>query len=586
VTDTPAEGRREGIWTKLHRRKVVQWSVVYLACGWSLLQGVGFVADAFAWPGAVKQVATLVLLIGLPIVLVLAWYHGDRGQQQVTATELSILAVLFLLGGALLWHYQLRPSAVEIEPSAGSQARAAVPPDDNSIAVLPFADMSAERNQEYMSDGIAEELLNRLARVRNLKVIARTSSFAFKDRNVEIAEIGQKLNVAYVLEGGVRRSSNKVRITARLIRTADSTFLWSEDYDRTLDDIFAVQEEIAGAIVQELQIQLMGGQSSQRTGGTIAAPPDAEAYSWLLEARYVLRQSTEENIRRAEDLVERALARDPKYADAWVDLAVVHMRRYEQARTVAAKEEALGSWQSALDRALALDPELADAHARMSRLHRLRWDFGGAERSMKRALELAPGSIDVVLAAAGLASTFGRFDEAIALQQRAVELDPLSGSGWYNLAFRYLAAGRPADAEIPLKTLLEMRPDDLDAHSLLGDAYLLQGRAEAALAEYEREADPAARLAGRAMAEHALGHADSSSSALGELIATYGDQAKPIAEVYAYRSEIDEAFEWLERAYATRDPDLAYLKPAWFLTRLHGDPRWATLLKKIGLPPE
>jgi tetratricopeptide (TPR) repeat protein len=278
------------------------------------------------------------------------------------------------------------------------------------------------------------------------------------------------------------------------------------------------------------------------------------------------------------------LERDPKYAEAWAVFAVVHMRRYQMAQTLVAKEDALRKQEEALDRALAQDPDLAEAHAKMARIRRMRWDFAGAERSMKRALELAPSSPGVISYAAGLASTLGRLDEAIALERRGQESDPLDLIGLYNLGFRYLAAGRTAEAAVTLKKLLELNPQTDGAQAMLGDAYLLQGRAEAALAEYEKETDPSARLAGLAQAQHALGHRAASEAALRELVTEYGDQAKVIATVYAYRGEPDRAFEWLERAYQKHDPDLVYLKPDYFLARLHDDPRWGPLLKKMGLP--
>jgi tetratricopeptide (TPR) repeat protein len=282
--------------------------------------------------------------------------------------------------------------------------------------------------------------------------------------------------------------------------------------------------------------------------------------------------------------VEQALAGNPDYAPAWVDLAIVHMRDFEDADTLAVKQDALRRQQDALAKALVLDPDMAEAHARMARVQRLHWDFAAADKSMQRALALAPGDLDVVTAAAGVASTFGRFDEAIALQERAQKMDPLSYTNWYNLAFRYLAAGRATEAEITLKKLLADEPDDADGHALLGDTYLAEGRAAEALAEYEKggESD---RLAGRAMAQHAMGHAAASEAALRELIAKYGDQRRLIAAVHVYRGEADEAFASLERAYQERDPDLVYLNPTYFFGPLHGDPRWNTLLKKMGLPP-
>jgi len=287
VTDTPTERESESMWTGLRRRKVVQWGIVYVAGAWGLLQGLAYVSATFDWPRQLQQYTTLALLIGLPIVLVLSWYHGDRGQQRVGGTEFAVLTLLFLIGGGLFWRYQSTnetpPSAAKAaakpEPAARPSAPASAP-DEKSIAVLPFVDMSAKKDQEYMSDGIAEELLNLLAKVPDLKVIARTSSFAFKGKDVDIAEIAKRLNVAHVLEGSVRTSGNKLRITAQLIRTTDSTHLWSESYDRDLDDIFAVQDEIANAIVRALQIHLMGASSSLRDGGT----QNVAAYQLYLRA--------------------------------------------------------------------------------------------------------------------------------------------------------------------------------------------------------------------------------------------------------------------------------------------------------------
>jgi len=476
-----------------------------------------------------------------------------------TGTLIVALAAAFWLG-------RKRPEGGS-GASAGAVAR--------SIAVLPFVDMSPGQDQEYFTDGLSEELANTLARIPDLRVAGRTSAFQFKGRNEDLRDIGHKLNVATLLEGSVRKAGNRVRITAQLVKAADGFRLWSETYDRELVDVFAVQDDIARSVASALKVTLLGGKP---------AAPDTEAYNLVLQARYLLQRATEENTGKAKGLLERALERDPKYAEAWADFALVYTRRYEQAQTLLAKEDALRKQEEALERALVLDPDLADAHSRLARLRRLRWDFAAAERSTKRALELSPGSPLVIGHAAGLASTLGRFDEAIALQKRALESDPLDLVGLYNLGLRYLAAGRASEAEETLKKVLELNPDDYGAHGLLGDAHLLQGRPDAALAEYEREPDPSERLAGLAMAQHALGHRVTSEAALRELVETYADQARLIATVHAYRGETDEAFAWLERAYQKRDPDLVYLKPAYFLNNLHGDPRWRALLKKMGLP--
>ena len=234
MTDA-TEGEGNNVWNRLRRRKVVQWGIAYAAGAWGLLQGLEYVTSTFDWPRQFQQLATIALLIGLPIALTLAWFHGDRGHRRVTRTELAILTLLFLLGGGLFWRYQPASETASTATTPAPIAPAAVVADDKSIAVLPFVNMSSDEEQDYFSDGLSEELLNLLAQVPQLRVIARTSSFSFKGKEVDIAEIARKLNVAHVLEGSVRKSGDTLRITAQLIRTADSSHLWSQTYDRPDD---------------------------------------------------------------------------------------------------------------------------------------------------------------------------------------------------------------------------------------------------------------------------------------------------------------------------------------------------------------
>ena len=247
VNDRAPDREMANIWSALRRRKVVQWGVVYVAAAWGFLQGLEYVSEAFEWPTQLRQVALLLLLIGLPVVLVLAWYHGDRGQQRISTPEFAILTMLLLLGGGAFWYYQRTSETATVSsPSAPSSPAFAT---DASIAVLPFVNMSSDKDQEYFADGISEELLNLLAQVPELRVIARTSSFSFKGKDVEIAEIARRLNVANVLEGSVRKSGDTLRITAQLVRASDSSHLWSKTYDRRMTDVFKVQDEIAAAVV-------------------------------------------------------------------------------------------------------------------------------------------------------------------------------------------------------------------------------------------------------------------------------------------------------------------------------------------------
>jgi TolB-like protein len=333
----------------LRRRKVVQWGIAYAAGAWGLLQGLQFLAETYEWSSRVLKLSTLAFLIGLPIALVLAWYHGDRGEQRIRGTELAIITILFLAAGVIFWRYEQTSENAPASESAAAQASRATPadvadaPDAKSIAVLPFADMSPGKDQEYMSDGIAEELLSVLAQIPELRVIARTSSFAFKGEKIEIAEIAKRLNVAHVLEGSVRTSGNKVRVTAQLIRAADSTHVWSESYDRPLDDIFAVQDEIADAIVQALRIRLLGAAVSSREGGT----ENVEAYQFYLQAVSAFNVATPESLESAERLLKQAIRLDPDYGRAWSRLGWVAYTKsttsnkpaieaYEEARQYAA----------------------------------------------------------------------------------------------------------------------------------------------------------------------------------------------------------------------------------------------------------
>ena len=275
---------QQGFLHSLRRRKVVQWGLTYAAGAWALLQVISHVVTTFHWPEQLQQIATLLLFLGLPVVLVLAWYHGDRGQQRISTPELAILTLLLLLGGGGFWYYQRANETPAAASTAAKPAAPAEPPleaaaaaDNKSIAVLPFVDMSQAKDQEYFADGISEEVLNLLVKLPELKVIARTSSFAYKGKDTKIPEIGRELGVAHVLEGSVRKAGDKVRITAQLIHAADSTHLWSETYDRTLEDMFAVQDDIAAQVVKALEVTLLSDKPS------VAIPQqDMEAYNLFL----------------------------------------------------------------------------------------------------------------------------------------------------------------------------------------------------------------------------------------------------------------------------------------------------------------
>jgi TolB-like protein len=314
----------EGTWAKLRRRKVVQWGIVYAAGAWGFLQGLEYVTDTFHWPERIQQLATLGLLVGLPIALVLAWYHGDRGHQRVSRTELAILTLLFLLGGGIFWRYQdTNPAPAASVTSATTAAKPMTGAEIGnrpSIAVLPFVNMSEDEDNEFFSDGISEELLNVLVRVDGLGVASRTSSFAYKGSQLGTAAIAEALKVNHILEGSVRKAGNRVRITAQLVDAVNDRHLWSETYDRELTDIFAIQEEIANAIVNALRSQL-GPVRGAPTVMVRADTQNLEAYELYLKARelFLARRELPESIR----LFEQVTQMDPGFARGWEGLAAV-----------------------------------------------------------------------------------------------------------------------------------------------------------------------------------------------------------------------------------------------------------------------
>jgi TolB-like protein/Tfp pilus assembly protein PilF len=461
-----------------------------------------------------------------------------------------------------------------------------------SIAVLPFVNMSRDEENEYFADGLAEELLNVLTKIRGLRVASRTSAFHFKGKDVDIPTVAQKLNVATVLEGSVRKSGKRVRITAQLVQAATDSHLWSETYDRELEDIFAVQDDIAQSVVKELRARLMGEKADASASAAAKAEvrtaakgrgENVEAYRLYLQGRFFEDHFTQQDTERAVDYYRQALEADPLYALAWAGIARASVGQAGSSWVPIA--EGFGRARDAAQKALQLEPELAEAHAAMGEVHVFYdWDWKSAEQSLGRALELAPGNARILRSAAVLAGDLGRLDEALDLLRRAAMLDPLAVPVYRSLARWCHAAGLLDEAEAAAKKALEISPRGARSHSFLGFIYVQQGRLDEAEREFEQEVHDIFKLLGRAVVAHARRRDAASLEALRTLIDTDAEGAAyQIAEGYAYRGEADLAFEWLERAYRQRDPGLGTMKTAPFLRGLHGDPRWQPLLEKMGL---
>ena len=579
MTDTPTEREGEGAWAKLRRRKVVQWGLAYAAGAWGLQQAIAYVSSLLGWPAQLQKLSGLALLVGLPIALTLAWYHGDKGQQRLTRAELAVLTLLFLLGGGLFWYYQRTSIVPEVQVQARSAHPSAVTPadfpNDRSIAVLPFVNMSADREQEYFADGISEEVLNLLTQVPQLRVIARTSSFSFKGKEADIAEIAKRLNVAHVLEGSVRRSGDTVRITAQLIRASDSSHLWSETYDRKLTDVFAVQDEIAAAVVSQMKVTLLGEVPKSRV-------TDPEAYTKFLQARHLTTQLTPEGFKKSSELFREVLAADPNYVEAWRMLATNSLN--EGAFGLGPRDESCRLAREYVDMVLAIDPSYGRGHDGLAMVAlTCDLDLGTAAREWSTALELDPTNDSIRFNVAFFLMSLGRAEEAVAVFTDLISRNPLSASTHVFLGIAYYLGRRWDEAADAFRTAISLSPGVLGARAGLGGMLLAKGDTDGAREIANEEPSEIHRLRALAIIAHAQGKRAESEAALAQLIAKYQRQAAyDIASVYAVRGENDHAFQWLEEAV----PDVVLVTVDPALVKLHDDPRWLPLLRKHGMAPE
>ena len=460
-----------------------------------------------------------------------------------------------------------------------------------SIAVLPFVNRSADAEDEYFSDGLADELLNVLAKIRGLRVAARTSAFHFKGKDTTIAEVAHALHVATVLEGSVRKVGNRVRISVQLVDVSDGYHLWSETYDRTLDDIFAVQDDIAQSVVKELRTTLLGEKPDSGASGRAKADvakaakgrgANPEAHRLYLHGRHFMDRTTRADTAKGIEYLKQAVGLEPRFALAWAELSAAYSR--EADLSWCPVEEGYGRSREAAERSLLFEPDLPEGHAAMGWIQMSDLDWRRAEASIHRALELAGGSARVLRVAGVLAKAQGRLEEAIRVDRQSLEQDPLSGSAYHNLGNTLLAADRFAEAEEAYRRSLELTPLRAATRASLAFALAAQGRLDEAMAETMREPVDWARLRALAILHYKMGHRSESDEALRELIEKHANEsACQVAEVYGARGEADAAFQWLDRAYAQRDPGLADVKPSPHLRSLQAGPRWRVFLEKVGL---
>jgi TolB-like protein/Tfp pilus assembly protein PilF len=472
------------------------------------------------------------------------------------------------------------PEAAAPAAADASTASAHAPVvSEHSIAVLPFIDMSEKHDQEYFSDGLAEELLDMLAKTPGLHVIARTSSFYFKGKQATVPEIGRALAVANVLEGSVRKSANRLRVTTQLVRADNGEHLWSETYDRDQADIFKIQDDIARAVVDKLRLTLLGN-DVQRSDTASANP---QVHNLYLQGRFFLGPDTAEGLAKASDYFQKALQIDPAYAPSWAALAYVAVRQI--ANGYGSIDDAIARESRAAQKAVELDPKLAYARVQMGFWRMVSsYDWSGARKEFDLALQLEPTDVDAQYAFAHLTESVGDINESVRLYQAVLERDPLN-----LLQRRYVArtlyyAGRLDEAEAAIRQVLDVDPNFSAAHYELGRILLARGQVPQAVSEFEKE-QSGWRTYGLPLGYHAQGRTTAANAALQNLLGIDSNAEFQVAEAEAYFGNLDQAFAWLDRAVEVRDPGIQWLRHDPTLRNLTQDPRYGALLRKLNLPP-
>lgn len=441
---------------QLRQRKITQWTLAYLAGAWLFLEVFGFIADHFGWQDLIVQAATISLGMGLLIVLVLAWFHGEKGRQGLGLLEGALLGVLVLTTAALLFKFTSTNSTKELEP--GSLSPEASVLAKRSIAVLPFINVTDDPEQQYFSDGISEELINALARLPGLHVAARTSSFQFtgSSKGDELVDIARQLGVATLVEGSVRRAGDAVRVTARLINAEDGFQMWSESFDRNITDIFAIQDEIAAAIASALHVQLaMEGAIDPGVPRTASI----DAYNLYLLGRYHFEKRTNFELGQAQRYFEDAIERDPLYAPAYNGLVDSILLQSDLAYGDIPVEQSIASALPLINRSLKLNPMLAETHASLGFLRMVENDLLASEAALLRAIELSPNMSRAHL---WLYITYQRLTQhrkAFDMLQRTFALDPLSPIVNANLAAERWIRGNNRDALQAAQRVIQIAPD-------------------------------------------------------------------------------------------------------------------------------
>ncbi len=566
---------------ELKRRNVIKSAIAYLVIAWVITQVISTVLPVFGAPNYLLKWSLVILALGFPVWLIFAWVYEftpegikktidikpDQSISSKTGSRLNklIITTLTLAIVILLVDKFTRDSAQVVDFG------------DRSIAVMAFADMSPKQDHEYFSDGISEELLNLLAKIPELKVISRTSSFSYKGKDSKATEIGKELKVSHILEGSIRKAGNMIRVTAQLINTSDGAHVWSHTFDRELDSIFKIQDEIAAEVGKELKLSLIGQPLK-------SISIDPEAYNLYLQASHLVKQNTKDAYIEAETKVKASIALDSTYASSWRLLAGIYdTGTYNFSIREPVEGVPLGL--NAAHKAIELDPDSGYSYATMASLQELNWDFEESAKNMNKALTLIPN--DGIIKGTAALMTFGDLEKAIDLINEAIEIDPLVYSNYFNLGHTNYRLNRLEEAEAAFKTFELYYPNWEIYHYMMAKIRLAQGRNDEALAEIEQEKHEFFSLYGRNFILYAMDRRTEADTLFAEFLEKYGatDMAN-VADLYAFRGDYDQSFEWLNKSLEAKDPVLIEALTYPSFKPMHSDPRWGEFINKIGLPKD
>jgi TolB-like protein/Tfp pilus assembly protein PilF len=576
---------------ELRRRNVLRTGALYIGGLWALAQGIASLGPVFNAPDWITRWVVIGGAIGFPFWLLFAWFfeltpeglrlEHDLAPGEVAARpksrklDLAIIGVLAVAVVLLLTHLFV---------ARNNSTNAAIP--EKSIAVLPLANESGNKDEQYFSDGLSEDLITALSHFDGVTVIGRNSAFQFRDSKEDSKAIGAKLGVANLLEGSVRRFGDMVRVTAELIHAASGRMLWTERFDRPYKDLFALQDDITNAVASALKAKLLADNGNAAAQTDRPPSGNLDAYNAYLQGNFFVALGTEADFRKAIDQYSIATHLDPKYALAWALSSLAWSNEAAGFLEGTAAEQAYAQAHAAAETALKLAPDLARAHVAQGRLLLNRdFDWAGAEAEARQALQLAPADGPTRIMLANLRATLGQPTEAVDLIRQALATDPLRAGWYWGLSGNLTALNRLDEADRAIRRAIELQPKAVSYNLQLATIEIQRGNAEAALAAAQREPpgvwqDEAVALARQIGTDRAA--ADAALKVLTDKYATL--VAYQIAEVYALRDESDRVFEWLDRAWASRDTGIRNLLIDPFFKRYRDTPRFAAFCNKVGLP--